>query len=125
MKPFNKEEYNRMCAEFLNIKYSELHKGELTTERLESEWMCTYCNLQYTDSHDDFPLLEPMDYLKFHTDWNWIMEVVTKVKPQLWTSKERTLMDCNRNLRYGLIQVDKEAVVQAIWEFLQWYKQQP
>jgi len=75
MKQFDIIEYNKMCTEFMEIQYSELHKGELTTSQSESEWMCTYANLQYEDAHDDFPFLEPMDYLKFDTDWNWIMEV--------------------------------------------------
>lgn len=118
MKPFNEEEYNRMCAEFLDIKYSKLHKGELTTERLESEWMCTYANLQYTDSHDDFPLLEPMDYLKFDTDWNWIHNVIDKIK-EMYDGQE--LPEHAYNIWNLSALTRKEIVVRYIWYFLNWY----
>ena len=127
MKPFNKEEYNKLCAEFMSIGYSEIHKGELNTSRMESEWMCTYANTQYECSRDDFPLLKPMDYLKFDTDWNWIMEVVEKIEEIYYLKPVHILGNqCNilTNKTFKVCRDSKkEAVVQAIWEFLNWYKE--
>lgn len=42
MKQFNKEEYNNLCAKFMEIEYSEIYGRELSTSRLESEFMCVY-----------------------------------------------------------------------------------
>jgi hypothetical protein len=99
MKGFNKEEYNKMCAEFLNLK--------LDTE--------TWTEPSYEFRDIDWFLKE----LVFHLDWNWIMEVVEKIYSVINPSDSR---------KHDLIQrvgrVDKEAVVQALWEFLNWYNEQ-
>ncbi len=132
MKDFNKEEYNKICAEFMKIQYSELHKGELTTSQSESEWMCTYANLQYEDARDDFPFLKPMDYLKFDSDWNWIMEVVEKIESIYAVSiiGSHTMTHVcsiflgNNESKIGRGNSKREAVIRAIWEFLNWYNQQ-
>jgi histidinol-phosphate/aromatic aminotransferase/cobyric acid decarboxylase-like protein len=89
MKPFNKEEYNRMCAEFMEWDYIEK---------------------------------------KFDTDWNWIMEVVEKI--QYYKALIISINHCeiyfmpNDGIRINVGgRTTKEAVVQAIWEFLNWYNQ--
>lgn len=47
-------EYNQRCAEFLDLHRDE----EVVIYNMESY---------------------PYDYLKFHSDWNWIMEVINKI----------------------------------------------
>jgi hypothetical protein len=115
MKQFDIKEYNKMCAEFLG-----------------------YVNLTPDDPDFDFyehpteavklgehirKTLEPASML-FHTDWNWIMTVVEKIKPIVFMSKTRPLTDHNTNLLYALMSAKKELVVKMIWEFLNWYQEQ-
>lgn len=87
MKEYNKEEYNKMCAEFLGFEISE--------------------------NEECFKLPNKNGWVKlsiFHSDWNWIMEVVEKI--------QETHVVCS------IGKSNKEAVVQSIWNFLNWYKTQ-
>ena len=115
MKQFDIKEYNKMCAEFLG-----------------------YVNLTPDDPDFDFyehptepvklgehirKTLEPMSML-FHTDWNWIMEVVEKINSTYVFNDlpDTTLLDIREEMRAYLGLSNKEAVVNSIWEFLNWYK---
>ena len=111
MKPFNKEEYNKLCAEFLgyvnttpNDKDFNIHEHPLTKKMIETN----YCNY-FTD------------------DWNWIMEVVEKIEEIYYLKPVHILGNqCNilTNKTFKVCRDSKkEAVVQAIWEFLNWYKE--
>lgn len=125
MKQFNKEEYNNLCAKFMEIEYYEIYGRELSTSRLESEFMCVYANTQYECSRDDFPFLLPMDYLKFGTDWNWIMEVVKKIESYSWKKSDEYIYNPYMlDINSCLLKCDKEGLIQAIWEFLNWYNEQ-
>jgi len=103
-KEFNKEEYNKLCAEFLGgIEY--IPKPWYYFPRYQRHWF--------------FPnRLEPNRFiskmLKFDTDWNWIMEVVEKIESLHVDNYVTTLPMIAK----------KEPVVQAIWEFLNWYNEQ-
>jgi hypothetical protein len=108
MKDFNKEEYNKMCAEFLGWQYNSeqsIHFPKGTYKDLEKVGHCAEKGL------------------RFEIDWNWIMEVVNKIKPIVSMSKTRPLKDYNTNFRYALISAKKEEIVQAIWEFINWHKE--
>jgi hypothetical protein len=104
MKPYNEQEFNKLCAEFLGIKKSQ----DLYVWNL---------------------LLFSEDELLFHSDWNWIMEVVEKIH------YFKTLIISNNhcevhfmiedNMRINVcVRTTKEAVVEAIWQFLNWYNEQ-
>ena len=116
MKPFNKEEYNKLCAELLG-----LHR---------SDKVAIYKMTAY-----------PYDFLRFDFDWNWIMEVVDKINDPdngIMVSIHPNSCMITDNGRRGKWSINaisnivriidakdrKEAVVQAIWEFLQFYNQQ-
>ena len=116
MKLFNKEEYNKLCADFLEWK--------LDTSK--NEWV------------DNVGLyVEDLDCLKFDTDWNWIIEVVEKIEstkrsefsPNTTPIVEIRGISCSisfygnwkENITNVVRPTKKEAVVQAVWEFLQWY----
>ena len=125
MKPFNKEEYNKLCAEFMGYinttltdKDFNIHEHPLTKKMIETN----YCNY-FTD------------------DWNWIMEVVDKINDPdngIMVSIHPNSCMITDNGRRGKWSINaisnivriidakdrKEAVVQAIWEFLQFYNQQ-
>lgn len=96
-------EYNKRCAEFL-----DLHRDEE---------VAIYKMTAY-----------PYDFLKFHSDWNWIMEVVEAIEKLGYN--RRVDIDSSHVLIqykewYTLVQKDskKEAVVQAINQFLIWYNE--
>jgi hypothetical protein len=129
-KEFNKEEYNKLCAEFLGgIEY--IPKPWYYFPRYQRHWF--------------FPnRLEPNRFnskmLKFDTDWNWIMEVKTKICTLNSIDEFNTCYDSvsngffcvispSHNNTFNLFQTpilltEKEAVVQAIWIFLNWYNEQ-
>ena len=106
MKPFNKEEYNKLCAELLG-----LHR---------SDKVAIYKMTAY-----------PYDFLRFDFDWNWIMEVVEKIESlgfmfnifqqDALIEKDNKFIVVTHAIK---VKTKKEAVVQAIWEFLQWYNNQ-
>ncbi len=111
--------FNKICAEFLGVKF-EIHS---------STWR--YKNLIVTE-------------LLFHSDWNWIMEVVEKIKyiednQEKFFGDEYYLIHFEIDLLNGVdLFIDKkrifsqsafgegqlkEAVVQAINQFLIWYNE--
>lgn len=109
-------EYNKRCAEFLG-----------------DEGMQKICS----DNGHHYPSLEEM---LFHSDWNWIIEVlkfITKIGYN-WelidfngTVEEVNFMKCSifdldfdNRIKFVFESSDeKEAVVQAINQFLIWYKE--
>ena len=126
MKNFNKEEYNKLCAEFLGGVLSEMEAP------LNPQWF----GLPFEKRGI------PEGLLKFDFDWNWIMEVVEKIEDGLKlhtvTSQGMTghYININRGVSVahsslsnpskfmGTGKTKKEAVIRAIWEFLDWYNQQ-
>jgi hypothetical protein len=114
MKEFNSEEYGKMCAEFLGYEISENKECFKTPNK--NGWV----NLNI-----------------FYTDWNWIMEVVEKIESleKIKGENETTIYrfdicnkivkidSCNDETVWTKQKTKKDAVVQAIWEFLNWYKE--
>jgi hypothetical protein len=103
MKDFNKEEFNKMCAEVLNLKYNEYYRNPF-------------------DSSNVLPLED----LEFDSDWNLIMEVVEKIKSiNVYKNNpsDTTLATIREEIRIFLGLCNKKAAVQTIWEFLQLYKE--
>lgn len=110
-------QYNKMCAEFLNLRRDE----EVAIYKLNAY---------------------PYEYLRFDSDWNWIMEVVEaienieikgqyiySVQPrgatcEIKCSNQYSLaFDVQMPCIYEIAKSKKEAVVQAINQFLIWYNQ--
>lgn len=58
--------------------------------------------------------------MKFNSDWNWLIEVVEKIKSIV------SLMEIpyTNELIAGLITVNKEAVYNACVEFIKWYNEE-
>lgn len=114
-------EYNKLCAEFLGWK-------NLNDDSFP----------EYIDVNCDFFKLKD---LKFHSDWNWIHEVLKKITTIQYhwelinfhgTFEEKNCMKCeifslrpyesNNEFSYKSSD-EKEAVIQAINQFLIWYNE--
>lgn len=68
-------DYNKRCAEFLN-----LHRNDEVAIYKMSEY--------------------PYDFLKFHSDWNWIMEVCISLGMEfVTTNKEQLIQQIYDKLR--------------------------
>lgn len=112
-------QYNKRCAEFLgaqclspNTKYSYFDFGE-----------------SWENKNFLFQQIIHSNMLKFHSDWNWIMEIVEAIEKLGYN--RRVDIDSSHVLIqykewYTLVQENskKEAVVQAINQFLIWYNNQ-
>ena len=109
-------QYNKLCAEFLGFKH---HEG--------SEYWTTMLW-----GGNGFTLRQ----MRFHSDWNWIMEVVEAIEKLHFnvrmsctciTIENAFDNDSDLNPIYkfhsiqGEFETKKEAVVQAINQFLIWY----
>ncbi len=124
---FNKQEYNRLCAEFLGF-----------TKTAEDEDFCFYrhhgifLGLDYNNKPIHKTLIETNFASLFTEDWNCIMEIYNKVRHKdsiirlpmngVADSVAPYLNESGKITRH-LIKGDKQAVVEAIWQFLNWYKE--
>jgi len=100
MEEFNQEEFNKLCAEYLGWEY--LISGV------------------YNNNNN---IIFKKEELKFHSDWNWIMEVWNK----LWRSHADSL-DVHKNFQnkpevlmlkeIGLSCSDKEITVKCLYNLL-------
>jgi hypothetical protein len=124
-------EYNKLCAEFLGAKNigkkgfsdDDYYQHDLF---LRTEWSNKY---QDNIEVDTLPLFS----MKFHSDWNWIMEVKYRIVgsgyywfqfPNIIQINENGTISSNKivNLTFDKLN-EKAAVVQAINQFLIWYSQ--
>ncbi len=101
-------EYNKRCAYFLGWKYIE--DGDIWNPGISYNY-----SFIYTDN------------LQFRSDWNWIMEVVEAIDKIQHTQVDILGKYCRISSKgidfKGSSKEDKkEAVVQAINQFLIWYK---
>ena len=116
-------EYNKRCADFLGWK-------------LENGTTCLYF-------HDKRPIGQTWDYkdMRYHSDWNWIMEVLQKITSTGYnwelidfngTAEEEEFMRCsifNLDITKPLYKFKstssdaKKAVVETINQFLIWHEE--
>lgn len=113
-------DYNNRCAEFLGYKNTTPDDKDFNI--YENEKGMIIGNKIYIR-------LETMS-MRFHSDWNWIHEVVEAIEKLAdWTLECLNYHDGSRNYQMmiplsgtNIINNDKkEAVVQAINQFLIWY----
>jgi hypothetical protein len=101
-KEFNEKTHNRMCAEFLGY----------INETPEVEDFDMYVHPVYGD------MIELNLFRPFTEDWNWIMKVCGKIYKILDPSDSR-----KHDIKAKVGALQKDAVVLAIWEFLNWYNE--
>jgi hypothetical protein len=128
---FDIKRFNQLCAEFL---------GYINTTPTEPDFSIYENRNGFVIDERQYTLLETMS-MKFHSDWNWIMQVVDKIEGlkegeevehnwyvtigegnycRIFTDEFKTFQD---EIIVDNANSKKEAVVLAIWEFLQWYNQ--
>ena len=132
-------EYNKRCAEFLGWKE--------TTEQFKIDWVgcktkerLDRLNKQYIpilEKNGDV-LFPDFSVINFHSDWNWIMEVVEAIeKLNMEVSiidEECCIIDTEKAekeenpfmiepVSFGEGESKKESVIKAINQFLIWYKE--
>ena len=108
-------DYNKKCAKFLGWKID-------SDEILSVPETCKVKPQIYWPAYQN---------LIFHSDWNWIMEVVEAIeklgyKFQLgWNITALVSLVPNTSAKIAFIESEnrKEAVVQAINQFLIWYNE--
>ena len=114
-------EYNKMCAKFLGWKE--------TSEEFKIAWVgCKTKERLEKINKDCIPILEKdgdirfPDFSGFTEDWNWIMEVIEKIYSlSIYYDKYKPL-NSSQFTNGGIeLTTNKEAVVEAINQFLIWY----
>ena len=105
-------QYNKRCAEFLDIVTEEPHWVEF------NKFMPNSIAMSYGRRHH-------IEQLQFHSDWNWIMEVILAINmiPNPKNPSDATLQTKRTAVQSILRSANKEAVVKAINQFLIWYEQ--
>jgi hypothetical protein len=118
MKPYNEKKFNELCAEFL---------GYVNTTPTDPDFNIFKNEKGMIIGNKIHTMLETMS-MKFHSDWNWIMEVWEKIKsiPNFEDFYITIKLNSMRNMICGKLYFvnAKEAVTQAIWQFLNWYNEQ-
>jgi hypothetical protein len=132
MKDFNKEEYNKLCAEFLGWELKSYPTYMNTPFSGKSIWFSPTSSDGKTRT---FACERGNEF--FDSDWNWIMEVVEQIENLggavcIGNSSIILIVFCKENGELGEEysnttgypdETKKEAVVRAIWIFLNWYKE--
>jgi len=70
-----------------------------------------------------YALLEPMS-MQFHSDWNWIMKILTQIN-DISTAKKigyHFHEEWKAVIDPALVSLETEKIVQVISEFLIWYE---
>jgi len=153
LTPYNQQEFNQLCAQFCRMKFSQTY---LKYDDFDHYWGTENDGIWYKEKDfvhspdsnkmyyvhvNNIPLKDFHYSLKFHSDWNWIMDVLKEIqkrKHQDWMGtyitigmpKEGCVIEVKRESSDFYCSIDsntddtKKATIQAVWEFLNWYKEQ-
>lgn len=124
MKEFNKDTFNKLCAEFLGgsiyLEEGRWHVRNWNNSKHYPLEIISHCPSTMWGTKEETynqivkeKVASYGSWGKFDSDWNWIMEVVTKIHQQL---KPDSSLKQDLIRRVGV--VDKEKTVNTIWEFL-------
>lgn len=110
-------EYNKLCAEFLGYKY-------FPYPNVNSGWRKEQGHLKLSEYY----LARTTKDLKFYSDWNWIMRMVDSIETKGYDVFLNGLY-CritdsgltNFEIESDRVKNKKQAVIQAIYEFLKYY----
>ena len=121
------KEYNKRCAEFL---------GYVNTTPTDKDFNIYKNEKGMIIGNQIYTMIEPMS-ARFHSDWNWIMEVVEAIEKLGYESltggseyyyPEKGMRYIQSFIKddmtiYQEAKTKKESVVQAINQFLIWYNE--
>ena len=108
-------EYNKLCVEeALGLKCSVNGQYELPKMMIFPPKKGS--NLCYTAK------VCCVEDMQFHSDWNWIMDVVDAIEKKSWVNIKGCAVDISTIANLNA-PTKKEAVVEAINQFLIWYEQ--
>ena len=102
-------ENNKLIAEFLNLT------SQVIFEQV------------FTVSENGKTKFYKKDELEFHTDWNWLMQVVEKIESEniVCFKIQGNNCYCEGNFKYGITAPSKiNAVYTVCVEFIKWYNNQ-
>lgn len=113
-------ENNKLIAEFMG-GYQYDQEGNFVTFDLTDNMF----------SHDTILL----ENLKFHTDWNWLMQVVEKIESldymvihNFYISKFEVVIKAEHNRVFKDIHIANKTKIEAVYnacvEFIKWYNEQ-
>ena len=113
----NKSETNRLIAEFMGV-FDKI----LSTRNIYS-W--SDAPFFYTTEDSKEKVMENIaKYSKYHSDWNWLMEVVEKIES---LSKEQKVINWSRRNKnifdFKLTESKIKAVYNACVTFIEWYNE--
>lgn len=121
------DQYNKKCAEFLGyIGYQENPKNK-KSEILYNITLFPY--LSYNETfmeYSGYDTIYFIEDLQFHSDWNWIMEVVEKINSFQFGESDYSLQGINiKFLIHSRIgKSSKKSVIESIDQFIDWYNKQ-
>ena len=95
--------HNKLIAEFMGMSYGDPNDNSVM--------------IQMTPQGNE---VVPINSMKYHTEWNWLMPVVSKIltnENYIDITQRENIMD---SLPYGMIKDTYNAVV----EFIKWYNEQ-
>ncbi len=134
-------EYNKRCAEFLGAEIIDTNQRICIDKMKDSEFIFHNASVDLGtygyDSKGKNIHYIPFDMLQFHSDWNWIMEVVEVieklglnniiayfVKIEAHCSKIYNFnysVNAKNGICFEFYGKRKETICKAINKFLEWY----
>ena len=114
-------EDNKIIAEFLDWEFDDLSET-FETPFLKLVDPHAFGDEQFSCKLQDFEL-------EFHSDWNWLMQVVEKIESLGFetslTNQNFFIRIAGGNTQSGIMYKNKiEAVYNACVEFIKWYNKQ-
>lgn len=119
-------QYNKRCAKFLGAEINNTLKRIFVDNIKDKELLfhnySVSLDCYYWNGTKNIHYI-PFDMLQFHSDWNWIKEIVEAIV------ENKSLDECSEDEWYATIGVTtltitskKEAVVEAVNQFLIWHE---
>ena len=131
------EETNKLIAEFMEFKQCKgirSESGKYFDYWAKENFSCIEEQEIQIESEWGYGLVEQdllfAEQLKFHKDWNWLMEVVGKIEEMadwslelLTTDKKEYQMLIPLSNTNVIVETKIEAVYNACVEFIKWYNE--
>lgn len=109
----------RNLSEYLKDKkvMTTIKNGVQENNKIIAEFMG--CEIGFADTSEPCIMGKQNAWtpLKYHSDWNWLMEVVEKIKSLVCES------EFTNRIGLKLNNLNKDAVYNACVEFIKWYNQ--